>query len=332
MSIHLADIVLFRTPGGTNCLRRVNNYPMLKYVGAESGVAFGATEVCNIEGNVHVVATIYPLLVHVFKLLGMGDIRVPDNVRQGRNFYDRLTNAFGHMADLKERMGGYRVEVVCKGFSASSTFDQYCHYTDLFTWTSLGLLQKFVSVDRMMDELDFCLEFCGENGVFAGRDSHPLSRRKRWIATDLLNMFGICNPTMIPFLNNSGVQRACYAVWSEWLEFEESGARPDGEDIRLYFPQLGSAVSRAGPVRTVATSAMSLVTTRGVYSPRRNPEVLGLGFTAEEDAVLLEQGARLYRLGRNRVFVELRTLYPQLARYTTEQLRSRYRHRGGLRN
>ena len=185
-------------------------------------------------------------------------------------FLENLEDFAAHLFDDERfNLGGYRVELLCKGNSPSTCLADYEALIDPDYWTSCGaVVAKTVNVGVYLDWVQRALAVFKLLRVSKGDRNLQLSQVKQHICTDLLNFFGLCRSEMAAYLNHMGFIREPFGTWEYLVRNEQAIAR-----------------QRLGRVRVQARRDANTQPVAGNYSRLHEGR-----FTQEDDEIIRNRG------------------------------------------
>ena len=217
----VGNVCLFKSQKAVG-FRACHDFPLFKHLGK----GFGSCIVDKLVGNVKM--TFYPRIVHVLKRHRIGSTKIPTNVQAARTFLQNLKglrSQFG--GNERDKLHGYRMELQCLGNSPFSCYENNKELLDPEYWVMSGAVAAHtVEVDQVLDMIDQALEHFQGLGVAVGDNSKSrFSMFRKYICTDLLNLFGLCKATMVPYLTNSGFKEPKHMVPNAHLALRTATAR-----------------------------------------------------------------------------------------------------------
>jgi hypothetical protein len=126
------------------------------------------------------------------------------------------------------------MELHCLGNSPFSCYENNKELLDPEYWVRSGAVAAHtVEVDQVLDMIDQALEHFQGLGVAVGDNSKSrFSMFRKYICTDLLNLFGLCKATMVPYLTNSGFKEPKHMVPNAHLALRTATARKQKKQNR----------------------------------------------------------------------------------------------------
>ena len=296
-------IGLFKYRPGSLAHTKRHQFPLFKHIGAGFGSCIVRDAVNDVE------LTVYPLIVHALKRHTLVKVKVPGNPRTCRTFLGKLKRVGKALRDTeRDRLHGYRMEILCSGSSPFDCYQLVEHLLHPSPWIEAGcLIARTVTVDAVLDVIQHSLLEFKRLGVICGSNNKKtLPIWRRWICTDILNLFGLCRPEMNRFLAMSGCQRDVFGQWVQWMA-GTSLTRPRRTTS-------GTGHRRPRVLRAVQDQGAN-------PNYRRIPEV---GFSASDDEVIRTCGDGERTYGRWRVLKSEH--HERFRRREPDQLYQRYRH------